>query len=170
MRTSMPTLLIEKCAQTIELVIVPALSDASVAEQAWLTAALLRTLAPTIEEKGEEFREENQAMEEVIEEIRNTLRRESLSSNPVAVGLMNVLDPASQRAGDQSTGSSEDNDRLKGVLVQAIRGLDTLRDDLPEETMSSLRKAIHAVLRQQVSNAVARVTGFRPELPPTPVK
>jgi hypothetical protein len=56
------------------------------------------------------------------------------------------------------------------MLVQAIRGLDALRDDLPEETVSYLRKAIHAVLRQQVSNAVARVTGFRPGLPPTPAR
>ena len=166
MRISMPTLLIEKCAQTIELVVVPALSDASVAEQAWLTAALLRTLAPTIEEKGEELREENQAMEEVIREIRNTLRRESLSSNPVAVGLMNTLDLELQRSGSHFTRISEDNDRLKGVLVQAIRGLDALRNDLPVETMSSLQKSIHVVLRQQVSNAVARVTGFNPSFLP----
>ncbi len=162
MRTSLPTLLVEKCAQTIESVVIPALADAPAAEQAALTAELLRTLATTIEEKGEELLQENLALEGVFRKARSALAQQSLSANADAVRLMNVLDPALQNTGSLHTSISEENDRLKGVMVLLIRGIDTVADDLPAGTASALRESIHTALTQLVSNAVARVTGTRP--------
>ena len=162
MGSSLPSLMLERCALTIEKVIIPHLTDDFASMQAGFIAKLLHALAPTVEEKSKELMKENEGMREVLGRVLEVLRREkALSSNIVSTGLIEALDLELQKVGTKDPDISEENHRLKGALAETINGLDALRDDLPKETMSSLRRHIRSVIRQQLDHALARVAGFR---------
>ena len=158
MRTSVITLMLERCAQAVEQVIMPNLTDAFALEQAMYTALLLRFLAPSVEEKGQELSEENKGMREVMGKILETLRgEETLSGNAVRNGVIERLDRELKETKVEPPDISEDNSNLKGVLAEIINGLDALTEELPKETMSSLKQQIRSVLRQQLNHRLARI-------------
>jgi len=157
-RTSVVTVMLERCAQAVEQVIMPNLTDTFALEQAMYTALLLRFLAPSVEEKSQELWEENKGMSEVISKILDALRnQETLSGNAVRDSLIEKLDRTLKETKVEPPDISEDNYNLKGVLVEIINGLDVLTEELPKETMSSLKQQIRCVLRQQLNHRLARV-------------
>lgn len=159
MASSLPHLLIEKCAQAIDGVIMPALTDESALAQARYTAAILHKIAPFIEERSVELIQENRSMREVLARVRRTLSRKPLPSNAVWTGLLESL-----RQGLRSRPCPdlpEDNYRLKGLLAQTIRDLDLLSADLSTKALRSLEQDIQAVLRQQLDHSLAISEGFR---------
>ncbi len=159
MGSSVPALMIEKCAQIIEDVIIPALADDSVILQARYAAAILHDLAPGLEEKSKELIEENQAMREVLGRARKAIVRKALSTNQVWTQLVEILDfELKKRA---HTDVLEDNHRLKGVLVQTIKGIDALSGEMSPRAVSSLKGRIRRVLRQQIDHAMARLSVFQ---------
>jgi len=163
MVTSITTLTLERCAQTIEHVIVPGLTGDFALAQARSIARVLHMLAPAVEEKSQELREENEEMREVLGKVLDGLRGEkALSRNEVGNGLIARLDDELKRGKVGPPDVHQENHDLKEVLVETIKGLDALKDDLPMETMSSLRQQIRAVIRQQLDHAVARVAAWWP--------
>jgi len=161
MGSSLLTSMLERCAQAIEKVIVPNLTDDFACEQAALIAATLHLLAPEVEEKAKDLIEENEGMKEVLGRVLEVLRREkAFSSNAAEAGLIEAIALELQKAEITYPDISEENYRLKGTLVKTIKGLDALKDNFPIELMSSLRQQIRSVLRQQVDHALARVAGF----------
>ena len=158
MGTSITTLMLERCAQTIQQVIIPNLTGAFAFEQAMSITLLLRILAPAVEEKSQTLREENEGMREVLGRVREVLRREkALSRNAIRNGLIERLNHELKKVKVGPPDASEENHNLKGALVETINGLDALTEALPTETMSSLRQQIRSVLRQQLDHGVARV-------------
>lgn len=161
MGSSLVTLMLERCAEAIEKVIVPNLTDDFARGQAVLTAATLHLLAPAVEEKAKDLIEENKGMKGVLGRVLEVLRGEdAISSNAVKAGLMETIELEMQKAEINYPDISEVNEGLKAVLVKTINGLDALRGDFPMELMSSLRQQIRSVLRQQVNHALARIERF----------
>jgi len=158
MGTPITNLMLERCAQTIEQVIIPDLTGAFEFENAMWIAIILHILAPMVEEKSQELSEENERMREILGSVLEALHGEkALSQNPVRNDLIDRLDSELKKVDVGSPDVSEENYNLKGALVDIIKGLDALTDDLPKETMSSLRQKIHSVLRQQLDHSVAHV-------------
>jgi hypothetical protein len=149
--------MIEKCAQIIEDVIIPALADDSVILQAQYAAAILHSSAPGLEEKSKELIEENRAMRAVLGKVRKAIARKDLATNQVWTQLVESFNfELKNRA---HTDVLEENHRLKGVLVQTIKGIDALAGEVSPRTLSSLRRQIRRVLRQQIDHAMARLSG-----------
>jgi hypothetical protein len=153
MGNSIPSLMIEKCAQIIENVIIPSLTDESVVGQARYTALILHTLAPGIEEKSKELIEENRAMRGVLEKARKVLGRKALPSNPVWTRLIEALDIELKNGGQ--TDVLEENHRLKALFADTIKGLDSLAHEVSLKAASSLKGQIRRVLRGQIDHALA---------------
>ena len=152
METPLTTLMLQRCAQTIEQVIIPDLKGAFEFEQAMYIAILLHILAPAVEMKSQELQEENEGMRQALGQVLQALRE-----NAVGAGLAEQLDRGLQEAGEETAGITEQNHRLKGALVDAIKGLDALSGELPDEAMSPLRQEIRSALRQQLDHGVQRV-------------
>jgi hypothetical protein len=72
---------------------------------------------------------------------------------------MEKLDRTIKESGARGVSLSEENARLKGALVDAIRGLDALTSAIPAETIPSLRRQIRAVIRQQLDHGLAHLEG-----------
>ena len=158
MGTPITNLMLERCAQTIEQVIIPDLTGAFEFENAMWMAIILHILAPMVEEKSQELSEENERMREVLGSVLEVLRGEkALAQNTARNDLIKMLDSELKKVDVGSPDVSEENYNLKGALVDIIKGLDALTEDLPQETMSSLRQQIHSVLRQQLDHGVAHV-------------
>jgi len=152
MDTPLTTLMLERCAQTIEQVITPKLTGAFEFEQAMYIAILLHILAPAVEEKTQEVQAENDRMRQVLGQVLH-----SLQGNAAAAGLAESLHDPLRRAAEGQVAIGEANSELKGALVDAIKGLDELGAALPDETVSALRGEIRAALRQQLDHSVQRV-------------
>jgi hypothetical protein len=159
MAISLPSMLIEKCAQTVDTVIIPALTDESAIMQARHAAALLHTMAPFIEQRSTELIQENRAMTEMLAKVRRTLNRKPLPQNAVWTDLLEALgcEPGRRDCSDVL----EDNYRLKGLLVRTIRDLEFLSADLSPRTIRSLEDDIRVVLRQQLDHSLAVTEGFQ---------
>lgn len=152
------TLMLHRCAQTMEQVIIPNLTEAFASEQATHIVTLLYVLAAIVEEKSQELREENEGMREVLGRVLEALRGEkALSQNAVRNGLIERLDHELKKVEVGLPDVREENHNLKGVLVETIYGLDALTEDLPTGTMSSLRQQIRSVIRQQLDHGIAPV-------------
>jgi thymidylate kinase len=151
--------MIEKCAQTIEDAIIPALADESVVLLARYTAAILHMLAPGVEEKSKELIQENLAMREVLGKARDALVRKSTSSNQVWTQLVESLDLDLQNK--VHTDVLEENHRLKAALAQTIKVIGALTNDVPQETSASLSEQIRHVLRQQIDHGLVCLSGFQ---------
>jgi len=163
MEASMTTLTLERCAQTIEHVIVPSVTGEFALSQARSIARVLHILAPAVEEKSQELREENEGMRQVLRRVLAVLRREkALSQNPVRNGLIGKLEEELKKVKVGPPDVHQEHHNLKGALVETIRGLDALAKDFPAGKMSSLRQQIRFVIRQQLDHAVARVAGWWP--------
>lgn len=161
MATPMTTLMLERCAQTIEQVIIPNLTGAFASEQAMSVATVLRALATVVEEKSQEMDEENKGMREVLGEVLAVLRDEkALSHNTVSSGLIEKLDHELKRVEGGPPDVGEENLNLKRTLMETITVLDVLTEDVPIETMSSLRRQIRSVLRQHLDHGVARAAAW----------
>jgi len=152
MEASLTTLMLQRCAQTIEQVISPNLSGGFEFEQAMYIAILLHILAPAVEEKTQEVQEENESMRRVLGQVVQALR-----DNAVGPELAHRLDARLATAAAGQAAAGEASNELKGAVVDAIKGLDSLAPDLPEETVSSLRGEIRGALRQQLDHGVQRV-------------
>ena len=152
METSLTTLMLQRCAQTIEQVISPNLTGAFEFEQAMYIAILLHILPPAAEEKTQEVQEENEGMRRVLGQVVQALR-----DNAVGAELAETLDWRLARASEGQAPIGEASSELKGAVVDAIKGLDALAPDLPEETLSGLRGEIRGALRQQLDHGVQRV-------------
>jgi len=149
--------MLQRAAQAIEQAIIPNLTEVFALEQASHIALILRVLAPYVEEKSQDLREENEAMRRVIKRVLRVLhRREALSQNAVRNGLIEILDRDLKKVGSEPPDVSQENHNLKRALVETIKSLDVLAGDLPIKTMSSLRQQIRSVLRQQLNHAAAR--------------
>ena len=158
MGTPITNLMLERCAQTIEQVIIPDLTGAFQFENAMWMAIILHILAPMVEEKSQELSEENEGMREVLGSVLEALRGEkALSQNPVRNDLIDRLDGELKKVAVGPPDISDENYNLKGALVDIIKSLDALTEDLPQETMSSLRQQIRSALRQQLDHSVAHV-------------
>lgn len=161
METSLTTLLLEKCAQTVEEVLIPNLTAPFAAEQAANIVNVLRLLAPAVEEKSQELGEENERMREVLGRVVEVLQGEkTLSQNAVRNRLLERLGQDLKRVGDEPPDIIKENHNLKEALVETIKGLDALTEDLSIETISSLRQQIRSVLRQQLDHGMARIAGL----------
>jgi len=152
METSLTTLMLQRCAQTIEQVISPNLTGGFEFEQAMYIAILLHILAPAVEEKTQEVAEENEGMRQVLGQVVQALR-----DNAAGPELAESFDGRLAKAAAGQAAIGEANSDLKGAMVDAIKGLDALAPDLPEETVSSLRGEIRGALRQQLDHGVQRV-------------
>ena len=163
MGTQITTLMLERCAQTIEQVVIPNLPEGFALQQAMSIARVLHFLAPVVEEKCQELREENEAMKEVLERVLEALRGEkALSRNAVRNRLIKRLDQELKRVEVGPPDATEENHSLRGALVETINGLDALMEGLPTGTMSSLRQQIRSVLRQQLDHGTARAAPWWP--------
>ena len=163
METSITTLTLERCAQTIEKVVVPNVTGEFALSQAQSIARVLHILAPAVEEKCQELWEENEGMREVLGRVLEALRGEKAPPrNAVRNKLIGRLDDELKKVKVGPPDAHQEHHDLKGVLVETIKGLDALTEDIPIETMSSLRQQIRAVVRQQLDHAVARIAGWWP--------
>jgi hypothetical protein len=161
MTNSLLALYIERCAQALEKVVIPNLTDNFASTQARMIAILLHSFAPRVEEKGKQLMTENDGMQEVLGKVLEVLRGEkTLSSNAVNTGLIKRLELELQKGETKHPDLSEENDRLKGALVEIIKGLDALSEALPIEKISSLRQQIRVVLRQQLDHELVRVAAI----------
>lgn len=151
MASSLPTLMLEKCAQTIENVIIPALSDETVINQSQYTAAILHALAPALEEKSKTLSEENHALRDVLARIRQALSQQNPSSNPAWGELAEILARRFEHDGDLLA----ENHALKAALVDCIKVLDALAAEFSPEPLAALKDQIRAVLRLQLDHALS---------------
>ena len=158
METPITTLMLERCAETIEKVIIPNLTGAFEFENAMWIAVILHILAPNVEENSRELSEENEGMREALGRVLEVLREEkALAQNPIRNDLIETLERELKKVEVGPPDVSKENHNLKGALVHTINGLDALTDDLPGETMSSLRQQVRSALRQQLDHSVAHV-------------
>lgn len=158
MGTAITNLMLERCAQTIEQVITPNLTGAFEFENAMWLGIILHILAPMVEEKSQELSEENDAMRQVLGQVLEVLwGQKALAQNSVRNDLIVTLERELKKVDDGPPDVSEENYSLKGALVDVIKGLDALTDDLPQETMSALKQQVHSALRQQLDHSVAHV-------------
>ncbi len=156
MSVQMMSLIIERCAQTLEEVVVPQVSGSYAAAQASAVAQLLKTLAPAVELKGHVLREENEAMSSVLRAVY-----EQLSATPASAShghLLEDMNASLTATADAACNPSEANFRLKGLLVGTIAALDALETVLSETLLQPLRQRIRIVLRQQLDNELAHFT------------
>ena len=161
MEGSFPILCLQRCAQAMEKVVIPNLTDNNAIMQARAIALLLNAVAPVLEEKGKELMIENDGMKQVLRKVLKALRSEiNLSSNAVSAGLIRELDLELQKGKTKYRDLTEENHRLKGALVKVIKGLDALSEDLPMKKISSLRQQIRSVLRQQLDRELALVLPY----------
>lgn len=151
MTSSLPALMLEKCAQTIENVIIPALSDEVVIIQSRYTAAILHALAPALEEKSKTLSEENHALREVLARIQQARSLQNPSSNPAWGALAEILERRFEHGGDVLG----ENHALKAALADCIRTLDALAAEFSPEPLAALKQQIHAVLRLQLDHALS---------------
>jgi hypothetical protein len=156
--SSIPALMIEKCAQLIDNAIIPALEDESLVVQARFAAVILHTFAPLLEEKSKDLPEENRVMKEILVNSRDVVGRHSGASNQAWLRLAEAVD----REVDQSeiTDVLEENRRLKAVLTDTIKALEALKDQTPEDdSMAALWRLIHKAIRQQINHDCACLAG-----------
>ncbi len=159
MGTPIITFMLERCARTISQVIIPDLTQASALEQAMHIANLLHLLAPSVEEKSQELKEENEKIRDVLGSVVEVLREEkALSRSTARNKLVEKLSHELKKVEVGSVDISEENHNLKRALAETIYGLDALKEELPMETMSSLKLQIRSALRQQLDREVTRVT------------
>ncbi|MFW6125635.1 MAG: hypothetical protein ACOC58_00895 [Chloroflexota bacterium] len=158
METPLTTLMLQRCAETIEQVITPNLTGAYEFEQAMYIAILLKILAPAVEEKTQELDEENQQMRDVLGQVLESLRQgETATENPVKAGLTERLERCLTDVGETPGAVAEENSSLKAALVESIKGLDALGGELSGDTVAFLRGQVRSALRQQLDHGVARV-------------
>ena len=152
--------ILEKCAEFLEQAILPGLNEPLLIQKTYLTSVALRILANTVEEKGRDLIDENNGMREVLGRVLEELRRkDTLSRCQAGNELVEKLDRTIKEAGALGASLSEENARLKGALVDAIKGLDALSSALPPETMSTLRHQIRTAIRQQLDHGLAHLEG-----------
>ncbi len=166
METSITTLMVERCAETIEKVIIPNLTGAFEFENAMWIAIVLHILAPNIEEKSQELSDENKGMRQALGQVLEVLRgQKALSHNPVRNDLVDRLDSELKKVDVGPPDVSKENYNLKAALVHTINSLDALTDDIPKETMSYLKQQVRSALRQQLDHSVAHVISRMGGLP-----
>ncbi|MBM4462106.1 MAG: hypothetical protein FJ012_02065 [Chloroflexi bacterium] len=152
--------ILEKCAEFLEQAVLPGLNEPLLIQKTYLTSVALRILANTVEEKGRDLIDENNGMREVLGRVLEALqRKDTLSQVEVRSELIEKLAVTLKGAGAPGASLSEENARLKGALVDTVRGLDTLSNVLPQETVSSLRRQIRAAIRQQLDHGLAHIEG-----------
>ena len=158
MRTQTTRLMIEKCAEAIEKVVVPKLSEAFIAEQALGAAKLLQTLAPNVVE-DEWLRKDNAKMRDVLQKVVEWIRKEGPSLQEPMGNARKRIEGLELKKADMDL--SEENYNLRLALVETIRGLGALAKDTAIGDVSPLRRRIHRVLREQVDHELAWVGGRR---------
>ena len=150
------TLIIQRCAKAIEQTAAPNLTSDISVRRAKNIARLLRMLAPFIEAKSMDLMEENRRMRQVLSDVLAVLRgQEGVSQNAANCGLIEKLIEKLKYFDVKQPGICEENYELKRVLVQTINCLGTLEDDLPEETLNSLKNQIRSILREQLDSGIA---------------
>jgi hypothetical protein len=147
---SLSALIIEKCAQTIENTIIPALQDEVAIVQARYTAVILHALAPGVEERSKGLMEQNRDMREVLTEARKTIGNKGGRFNYVGSRLAEALG-----LNEGQSDILEENHRLKALLVDVIESLDSQAGEADSETIASLRGRIRNVLRRQLNGALS---------------
>ncbi len=157
MGTPIVTVMLEGCARTINQVIIPDLTQASAIAQAMYIVNVLHLLAPSVEEKSQGLKEENEKMREVLGRVVEVLQREKTLSRNVTRQLVEKLSHELKKIEVGSADIGEQNHSLKETLSTTIYSLDALKEKLPMGTMSSLKLQIRSALRQQLDRELARV-------------
>lgn len=158
MGQSIVPLMLERTAQFLEQQVVPQLATPWLMQKVMMSGNLLRLLAVSVEEKSQDLREENEGMRQALEKVLEVLQGErTLSHNQVRNGLVERLGRELKGADVAAPDLSEENQKLKEMLVETIKGLDALTDDLPQETMSSLKQPIRSAIRLQLDHSLARL-------------
>ena len=157
-------LMLERTAQFLEQQVAPQLPTRWLMQKVMMSGSLLRLLAVSAEEKSQDLMEENEGMRQALGRVLEVLKGEvALSDNKVRNELIERLERELKGTDVAVSGLSEENQKLKGVLVETIKSLDALTDDLPRETISSLRQQIRSVIRLELDHTLAylaTVSGF----------
>ena len=156
MGKSIVPLMLERTAQFLEQQVTPQLPTRMLMQKAMMSGFLLRLLAVTVEEKSQDLREENEGMREILGRVLEVLHGQQAISE-VRNTLIERLDRELKEVDATAPDLSEQNQKLKGALVETIKDLDALTDELPPETMSSLRQQIRSVIRLQLDHSLARL-------------
>jgi len=157
METPLVTLMLQRAAQAIEEAIMPNITEPFALEEAKHIAFMMRSLAPNVEEKSQDLKEENESMRRVLGRVVTLLRRRNTSSlNTTRTGLIELVEYELTKVDAEPLNVSQENHNLKRALVETIKSLDALTGDVPIQTMPSLRRQIRSVLRQQLNNTAAR--------------
>ena len=151
-------LMLERTAQFLEQQVAPQLPTRWLMQKVMMSGSLLRLLAVSAEEKSQGLMEENEGMRQALGRVLEVLRgEEALSQNQVRNGLIERLERELKKVDVAAPGFSEENQKLKGALVETIKGLDALTGDLPQETMLSLKQQIRSVIRLELDHSLARI-------------
>ena len=149
---------IEKCAEAIEKVIAPKLSEPFIVEQALSIAKLLRTLAPNVHEDAW-LEQDNAQMREVLKGAVELVRKEPGALQQPMGKACTLIEEAELKNADMAL--SEENYGLRLALMETIKGLGAVPGDTAADMISPLRRQIHTVLREQVDYELARIGGRR---------
>ncbi len=153
-------LMLERFADFTDQSILPAMTDPVLLQKAFFMSTALRILANSVEEKAGDMVVENKAMAEVMGNVMAKLQREdTLSQNRVKNDLVNTIEGALKGIEAGEADPVRKNRDLMEALVDTIKGLDALRDLMPEQTMSSLKQQIRSLLRRQVDHGIAHLDG-----------
>ena len=151
-------LILERTGQFLEQQVAPQMSTRWLMQKAFMSGFVLRLLAVTMEEQSKDLGEENEAMKEALAGVLEVLQRESaLSQNQTRDQLIESLDSELRKVNGAALDLSEQNLNLKEALVETIKGLDALTDELPAETLSPLRQQIRSAIRLQLNHSLARL-------------
>jgi predicted DNA-binding protein YlxM (UPF0122 family) len=158
MGQSIVPLLLKRTAEFLEQQVAPQLATHDLKQKTTMSGYLLRFLAVSVEEKCQELNQENEAIRQALESVREALSRETqLSHNQARNELIEKLDSKLKKDAVTAPDLSEENYDLTEVLTETIKGLDALFEDLPEETMASLKQPLRSAIRLQLNHTLARI-------------
>ncbi len=158
MNANMVTLIVERCAQTLENAVAPKLTDTFAAAQLSAVYQLLRLLAPGLEAQGAALEAENTMIRKVLANVMELLTSDPELSDSdlqhkMADAIVKRLSDAQPPAGILAA-----NQALKVALADTIDGLEGLAVVLPAVTIGLLRNELRAALRLQLNHEIGHLS------------
>ncbi len=153
-------LFMEKCADYVEQVLLPKVTDPLEFNKTYLMCVALRIMANSVEEKAIDLIKENAEMRALFKAVLEELKKyDPLPQSAIRNQLIQTLNDALKATRDGPTDPAGENLILKQALVDTIKGLDALTDVIPESAISSLRSRMRSVLKQQVDHGWTHLEG-----------